>query len=207
MPSQQGPSSKSSSTSPTGPATDASSSDSGPGKDATVVVGNGKITVTVYEDFRCPPCKNLDTQLQPILKSKLAAGAIKVEYHAVTIVDHSTDGHGSLAAANAASCANAAGQFQAYHDALFAAQPQETDDTFAQPDKLIAIAQGVSGLDSPTFESCVHDQPYAKSVKHANDSFAFPGVPAILINGKQWMAPPTGDAAAPFTQALAAAGA
>lgn len=182
-----------------------------PGQDATVVVGVGKVKVTLYEDYRCPPCEQVHDLWQPILSAKLGAGSIQVEYHALNVVDHSYGGTGSLAAANAASCAFQAGKFQPYRDALFAAQPDESDDAFARPAKLIAIARTVPGLDSPTFEDCVQAQPYASSIKStfaaqiASNKLA--GVPAVLINGTQWTVPSTGNLATAFAQALAAAGA
>ena len=182
-----------------------------PGEDATVVVGTGKVRVTLYEDYRCPPCKAVHDQLQPVVNAKLAAGGIQVEYHAVDLVDHTTGGKGSLAAANAASCAFQAAKFQPYREALFAAQPDETDDAFADPAKLISVAQSIPGLDSPTFEDCVRTQPFAGSIENTYTAqFAsnkMPGVPAVLINGTQWPVPSSGDLRTAFTQALAAAGA
>jgi protein-disulfide isomerase len=203
----------------TGPASASSPSDSGspsgggvlPGEDATVVVGVGKTKVTIYEDYRCSPCKAVHDQLQPVISAKLGAGAIQVEYHAVDLVDHSNGGKGSLAAANAASCAFQAAKFQPYRDALFAAQPDEANDAFSQPDKLIEVAKTVPGLDSPAFEDCVHSQPYASSIESTYaaqfGSGKMNGTPTVLINGTQWNVPSSGDLRAAFTQALAAAGA
>jgi hypothetical protein len=146
-----------------------------------------------------------------VISSKLGAGSIKVEFHAVDLIDHNAGGKGSLAAGNAASCALQAYKFQPYREALFAAQPSETDDAFADPAKLISIAQTVSGLDSPTFENCVRTQPYASSIdstyvtQYASNRVS--GTPAVFINGSQWNVPSSGDLGAAFTQALAAAGA
>jgi len=182
-----------------------------PGEDAAVVVGVGKVKVTIYEDYRCPPCKAVHDQLQPVISAKLGAGSIQVEYHAVDLVDHSRGGKGSLAAANAASCALQAAKFQPYRDALFAAQPDEATDAFADPAKLIAVAKTVPGLDSPAFEDCVHAQPFAGSIENTYTAqFAsnkLTGVPWVLINGKQWPVPSSGNLATAFQQALAAAGA
>ncbi|MBS2537913.1 thioredoxin domain-containing protein [Catenulispora sp. NF23] len=182
-----------------------------PGEDATVVVGVGKVKVTIYEDYRCPPCKAVHDQLQPVISAKLGSGGIQVEYHAVDVVDHTAGGTGSLAAANAVSCAFQAAKFQPYREALFAAQPDEVTDAFAQPDKLISIAKTIPGLDSPAFESCVISKPFAGSIESTYAAqFAsnkITGVPAVFINGAQWSVPSSGDLATAFTQALAAAGA
>ena len=181
-----------------------------PGEDATVVVGIGKITVTVYEDYRCPLCKTFHDQVQPTISAALAAGTVKIEYHAVDLIDHTAGGKGSLLAANAASCAFKAAKFQPYREALFAAQPPESDDQFAQPDKLISIAQSVPGLDSPAFEDCVRNQPFAGSIQSTYDATIgagkFFGTPAVLINDAQWAVPTSGDMLGSFKQALIRAG-
>ncbi|WP_370349962.1 DsbA family protein [Catenulispora sp. EB89] len=193
----------------------ASASASGPGsvagKDATVIVGVGKVRVVIYEDYRCPVCKQVYDQIQPVISSKLGSGSIKVEFHAVDLIDHNTGGKGSLAAGNAASCALQAFKFQPYREALFAAQPSESTDAFADPNELISIAKTISGLDSPTFEDCVRTQPYGASIDSTYaaeyGSGKLVGVPSVFINGTQWNVPTSGDVAASFTQALAAAGA
>lgn len=181
------------------------------GLEASVVIGTGAVPVTVYEDYRCPPCQQVHDKVQPVLDAAVAAGKVKVTYHAVNLVDSKDDGKGSLAAANAASCAFKAGKFQPYHDALFAAQPDEKDDAFADPGKLITIAKTVPGLDSPDFEACVHTQPYAGSIKSTFTAISadpvFQGTPTILVNGRRWQVPSSPDQVAPsLTQALNQAG-
>lgn len=178
-----------------------------PGADAAVMIGTGPLAVTVYEDYRCPACKSLHDKIQPVLKNAIGANKIKVEFHAVDLIDHNRGGKGSLAAANAVSCAYQLKNFQAYRDALFAAQPAEADDLFAQPDQLIAVAKTVKGLDRPSFEDCVRNQPFADSIeatyKSAIAGSKYNGVPVILINGKRWQPPTAEDQIVPsFTQAL-----
>lgn len=176
-----------------------------------MVVGVGKVKITIYEDYRCPSCKAVHDQIQPVVSAKLGAGAVQVEYHAVDLVDHTSGGKGSLAAGNAASCAFKSAKFQPYRDALFAAQPDEASDLFADPAKLIGIAKTIPGLDSPGFEDCVATQPFAGSIESTYtaqvSSNKLVGVPAVFINGTQWSVPSSGDLATAFTQALAAAGA
>jgi protein-disulfide isomerase len=185
-------------------------------RDSVVVVGaaSAKVTVKVYEDYRCPPCKVLHDQLGGTLAQSVSSGAVKVEYHAVDLVDEARGGHGSLAAANAAGCANEAGDFQSFHDALFAAQPGESDDEFASVPNIVRIARRVPGLDTPTFEACVAAAPYAASIKRDYANMTGPlglqGTPAILVNGQRWTMPAAGSTpdqvVAAFQQALSSAG-
>ncbi|GAA2025387.1 hypothetical protein GCM10009839_24340 [Catenulispora yoronensis] len=182
-----------------------------PAADAAVVLGTGKTSVTIYHDYRCGPCREVHERLDPAVAAALSAGTIKLDVHAVNLIDRNAGGTGSLAAGNAASCAAKAGKFQAYSAQLFAAQPKtEDDDAFAVPSYLIGLAKGVPDLDSPAFESCVRTQPYAASIKSTYDATLgagkYDGVPTILINGVKWQVPTTGDIAAAFTDAVAKAG-
>jgi protein-disulfide isomerase len=121
-----------------------------------------KVTLTIYEDFRCPFCKQAESMFGPIYTAQAQAGRIKVLYHIVNLIDRNDGGTGSIQAGNAAGCAQDVGnaQFKAYHDVLYANQPAETDDAFADNGTLISLAKQVSGLDSPAFEACVNSGKY-----------------------------------------------
>src|SRR5690606_4540193 len=96
-------------------------------------------------------------------------------------------GTGSRASANAAACAQDAGKFTAYHDVLFANQPPETDDAFADDGKLIELAGKVEGLDTPAFRSCVADGTHNSWVVKCNEAFQkgdSSGTPTVLLDGK-----------------------
>ncbi|GAA1843779.1 hypothetical protein GCM10009836_23920 [Pseudonocardia ailaonensis] len=95
-----------------------------------VVVAAGQasapVTVDVYEDYLCPYCERLETTYKDQITTALNAGQIKVNYHAVTILDTRTTPAGySTRAANAALCAVDATIWPQYHAALYAAQPAE----------------------------------------------------------------------------------
>ncbi|MFJ9810173.1 DsbA family protein [Streptomyces sp. NPDC101158] len=144
-------------------------------------------TLTIWEDFRCPACAQFETYFRDTVHELEAAGAVKADYHLVTIIDGNLGGSGSLRAANAAACAQDAGKFTAYHDVLYTNQPQETDDAFASNDKLIELAAKVPGLDTPAFRSCVEDGTHDSWVKKSNDAFRageFSGTPTVLLNGE-----------------------
>src|SRR5690606_37988999 len=144
-------------------------------------------TLTVWEDFRCPACKSFETAYGPTIHELTDAGELKVEYHLVTLIDGNMGGTGSRASANAAACAQDAGKSTAYHDVLFANQPPETDDAFADDGKLIELAGKVEGLDTPAFRSCVEDGTHNSWVVKSNEAFQkgdFSGTPTVLLDGK-----------------------
>ncbi|MET7440641.1 DsbA family protein [Streptomyces sp. NPDC004082] len=160
------------------------------GKDGLAIpVGQdgAKSTLTVYEDFRCPACKSFETVYRPTIHELVAAGQLKVDYHLATLIDGNMGGSGSRQAANAAACAQDAGKFTAYHDVLYDNQPQETDDAYADTDKLIELAGKVDGLDTPAFRACVNDGTHDSWVVKSNQAFQaghFGGTPTVLFGGK-----------------------
>lgn len=163
------------------------------GKDGLAIpVGkeDAKATLTVWEDFRCPACKSFEQMYRPTLNELTGAGKLKVEYHLVTLIDGGLGGSGSLNAANAAACAQDAGKFTAYHDVLFENQPRETDDAYADNDRLIELAGKVDGLNTPAFAQCVRNGTHDSWVDKVHEAFGaggFSGTPTVLLNGKNLM--------------------
>ncbi|MGV9555983.1 thioredoxin domain-containing protein [Streptomyces sp. NPDC003401] len=160
------------------------------GKDALAIPvgkeGAGS-TLTVWEDFRCPACKSFEDTYRSTIHELTGAGKLKVEYHLATIIDGNMGGSGSRAAANAAACAQDAGKFSAYHDVLYVDQPEETDDAFADEDRLLELAGKVDGLDTPAFRTCVEKGTHDSWVEKSNQAFrtgGFTGTPTVLLDGR-----------------------
>ncbi|MFI9624226.1 thioredoxin domain-containing protein [Streptomyces sp. NPDC052042] len=144
-------------------------------------------TITIWEDFRCPVCAQLENVFRDTFQELERAGRIKIDYHLATIIDGNLGGSGSLRAANAAACAQDFGKFAPYHDVLFSNQPQEAVDDFADNDKLIGLAGKVPDLDTPAFRSCVNDGKHDSWVQKSNTAFrnsGFNGTPTVLLNGE-----------------------
>lgn len=144
-------------------------------------------TLTIFEDFRCPYCKVLETGSASVYKAYVANGTLRVLFHLVTLIDTKDNGSGSLQSGNAAGCAARAGKFDEYHDVLFANQPEETTDGYSSTAMLISLAKQVPGLDSPAFESCVTGGTY-KGLVQQNwsdfNSLQLQGTPALMLDGK-----------------------
>ncbi|QKW05942.1 thioredoxin domain-containing protein [Streptomyces sp. NA04227] len=144
-------------------------------------------TLTVWEDFRCPACKQFEDTFRKTVHELTDSGKLKVEYHLVTLIDNNMGGSGSRRAANAAVCAQDAGKFAPYHDLLFENQPPETDDAYGSDARLTELAGKVEGLDTPAFRKCVeegrHNSWVAKS-QQAFEKSGLQGTPTVLLNGK-----------------------
>jgi protein-disulfide isomerase len=149
--------------------------------------GDPPSTLTVYEDFRCPACGAFEKTFRDVTHSLQNSGQVKVDYHLVTIIDGNLGGAGSLNAANAAACAQDQNKFRAYHDVLYANQPNESDDKFQSKAYLLQLAGKVPGLATTAFTTCVNNGTHDAWVKKSNAAFGssgFNSTPTVLLNGR-----------------------
>lgn len=138
------------------------------------------VTVDVYEDYLCPYCERFETTYKDELTSALNAGQIKVNYHAISILDRASNPVGySTRAANAAICAADAGIFPAYHAQLYAEQPAEGSAGFSN-DEL--TAKGTALGAGPAFGQCVAAQANTGLIENATNTAA--ATPALQSNGQ-----------------------
>lgn len=159
------------------------------GDDLVIPAGPARApaTLAVYEDFRCPACMQFEDTFRDTVHQLQDSRRMRTQYHLVTLIDSNQGGSGSLAAANAAACAQDAGKFTAYHDVLYRNQPAETDDSFADDDRLISLADKVSGLNTAAFRRCVRDGTHNGWVHESDQAFnkaGFGATPTVLLNGK-----------------------
>ncbi|WP_030909254.1 DsbA family protein [Streptomyces sp. NRRL F-5126] len=168
------------------------------GKDGLAIrvgAADAPATLTVWEDFRCPICGQFENVFRDTFHQLENSGQMKVEYHLATIIDGNMGGTGSVRAANAAACAQDAGKFPEYHDALYENQPEETSDAFGKNSKLLDIAGKVDGLSTQRFKACVNDGDHDAWVGKSAKAFTkggFTGTPTVLLNGKS-VFPKKGD--------------
>jgi protein-disulfide isomerase len=152
---------------------------------------DAKVTMTVFEDVRCPFCDIFELGARDAYKKYVDAGEVKVEFHIVKLIDVNDQASGESASGSrnggsALGCAQNAGLFDAYHDVLYDNQPVETTDPWSDTSALITLAKQVPGLDTPTFESCVKNVTYGGFVDQNWTDFntlKFQGTPTVEING------------------------
>ena len=75
------------------------------GDDSGIVIGNGPVTVDVYDDFICPACQAYEAATRSTLDQLLAAKKITLVFHPVAFLDRTTSTKYSTRAASAAACA------------------------------------------------------------------------------------------------------
>ncbi|MFD5424812.1 DsbA family protein [Streptomyces sp. NPDC127084] len=155
----------------------------------TIVVGDPSRTpVHLYEDMRCPVCRQFEVNGSgPALLDMTLGKEVRAEYTLASFLDDRLGGTGSKKAANALRAALEQGKFAEYHAMLFRNQPAEQTDGYT--DKfLLAMASRVKGLRSPAFDSAVQEMKYADFVaasQKAYEDAGAPGTPSAYSNGKR----------------------
>ncbi|MEY9875340.1 protein-disulfide isomerase [Streptacidiphilus sp. MAP12-33] len=161
--------------------------------DSTVIVygdPKAKHTLDVYEDFRCPICDKLEGADGRTIQELADNGTYKIQYHMATFLDDNLGGTGSMDALQVAGAAlnESTAKFKAFHDVLYANQPEETTDGFGDLGHLLDLAGKVPGLVTPEFTKAVKDRvyaPWAAKVSQAFNASGVQGTPTLKLDGQQ----------------------
>jgi protein-disulfide isomerase len=146
-----------------------------------IVLGddNAPVTLTLYEDFRCPHCANFENTLGKTITDLQKAGKVKVGLYVLTIIDNEDGQQGSLRSGNAMACAAEEGFGEAYYNALY--------DNYGKAwtnEQLVDLAKQV-GDPSAGFASCVSGlkhQDWLNSAAQAANQNQVSGTPTVFIN-------------------------
>ncbi|MBV2155268.1 thioredoxin domain-containing protein [Kitasatospora sp. SUK 42] len=159
-------------------------------------------TLEVYEDFRCPYCEQLETTTGKAVQQLADDGTYKIEYHLATFLDKNLGGKGSRTALAAAGAALNEGvdKFKAFHDVLYANQPDERSDDFGDVNHILDLAGQVPGLKTDAFVKAVQDGTYAPWAAKVNEEFNksdVTGTPTVKLDGKKLDVLTNGKAVSP----------
>ena len=153
--------------------------------DATVVSGrdDAKAKIDIYADFLCPYCGQLQQAYGQQIEQQIEQGNLQVTYRMIPLLNSRSDPPGySLASENAALCAADQGKFTAYHDSLFAKQPEEGQRGYDNT-QLIQLGKDL-GITAPEFDTCVNNGTYNQQLTDALTKISadpnFQGTPTIL---------------------------
>lgn len=150
--------------------------------------GDPKVTVSLYEDFLCPGCGNLERTFGSTVSKLVDIGAIAAEYHLVAILDSAaTDNYSSRAGAAAYCVADESiDAFRRFHTALFTEQiqPDEVGGDYLDNERLIELARqaGVVGH----VPDCINSGKYRKMVSGMAKVAGIRASPTVHINGEEY---------------------
>jgi protein-disulfide isomerase len=156
------------------------------------ILGNASATVTLieYGDYQCPYCGKFFSETAPsIIENYVNTGKVRFVFRNLPL---SFLGPESIAAAEAADCAEDQNKLWVYHDALYSAKVADVakggteGDGFFSTTNLLKISKGV-GLDMSAFTNCVNNntdgalvtQETATAVATVGNS-----TPSFLIDGQ-----------------------
>ncbi len=145
-------------------------------------------TVTIYEDYLCPACKQFEEAFGGYVNG-LPDQGVRVVYSPVAILDRLSQGtQYSSRAASAAACVAESDDadltmFKAFSTLLFAQQPAE-GTAGLESTELAGLASSVGA--SAEVVTCIEEDRYvgwaARSTTEANDA-GLTGTPFIQVNG------------------------
>ncbi|MFF5899514.1 thioredoxin domain-containing protein [Streptomyces argenteolus] len=143
--------------------------------------------LSVYADLRCPYCKRMELDLGAVMERAADAGRFAVDHHFGTFIDDSAGGSGSLEALAALGAAADEGQkpFMQYLRVLYADQPSEDVDAFADRENLLRLAGEVEALHTDSFRQKVAERtylPWAAQVSAAFEESGVRSTPTVLID-------------------------
>ena len=160
----------------------------------TAIVQNPQVagevpTLTIYLDFQCPHCAAFNATHGDVLNQLAGAGEIRLEYSVTTVIGKAIGNEdASVKAGRAAFCADVAGVFPTYHDALLAGQPEREGDGFTDEQLRVTFANqaGLQDADLTRFQQC-YDTRATATALDAEMAAAKPGfggtTPQVSING------------------------
>jgi protein-disulfide isomerase len=179
-------------------ASSSSSNDAASGAAPSGVVGtygvpagpsSAPVKVTVYEDFMCPFCGQLEAASRTTFQDDIDAGKVQFQYHALSFLDRSSTTDYSTRSSNAfAVVLDTAGPKVAkkFHDLLFENQPQEGSAGLSNSQLIDYAVQ--AGAKESDVRAGVRDETYKGWVGKVTDQASKDGVtatPTVLVNGKK----------------------
>jgi protein-disulfide isomerase len=144
---------------------------------------SAKVTVTAYEDYQCPFCKNFELSNRGLLEKYVQQGKIRIVYSPVAFLDAY-----STRALNAAACVydeKGAKAYQTMHNLLFDNQPSESGPYLSNGD--LAALASQAGASKSDASSCISKGTYDTWGSKTTETWSKHGynqTPTILVNGK-----------------------
>lgn len=155
------------------------------------------VDIQIYYDYLCPNCGAFEERNGAQLRDWIENDAATVEYHPIAIFTSKSAGtQYSLRAANAVACVAeiSPDEFFAFHEALFADQPEENTPGY-NDDELVEIAQTAGVTNIGNVEKCIDQQRFRTWVNEATqralagpiagtDVTSIESTPTIIVNGQ-----------------------
>jgi protein-disulfide isomerase len=142
------------------------------------------VKIVEFADFECPACGNFSVVTEPDVRNRiLTPGLANLTYYDFPLNMH----RNTVAASNAAACADEQGKFWPMHDRLFQAQTEWNGEATDAPKPFFKRYAQELSLDVAKWEGCYDARKYQKRIS-ANLAqglkFGVNQTPTFIIAGK-----------------------
>ncbi len=144
---------------------------------------NAKVIIRMFEDLQCPACKAAEPGVEYAMKTY--GNRVRFIWDDFPLANIHKN---TIAAANAARCAEEQGKFWEYHNTLYS-QQSSWSELSAPTETFVQYAKDY-GLNIKKFSSCIANQTYAKKVQNDESEGIrdhVRGTPTFFIGNKQYV--------------------
>ena len=139
----------------------ADTTNAGPPQGYLIGKVDAPVKIVEFADFECPSCGGWATVTEPDVRNRIInAGLANLTYYDFPLTQH----RNTLAASNAAACADEQGKFWPMHDRLFQAQDEWNGEATEAPKPFFKRYASEVGLDVAKWEACYDARKYAKRI-------------------------------------------
>lgn len=171
------------------------SKDKTPETTATVAAGEGSVVVgdadapvkvTIYEDFQCPYCRQLEEQTRDFLRENAEAGKVQVEYRPINLLSDLPYSERAMNAFAAVLTHGTPAEALKLHDLLFENQPYESDSGSMSEDDIAELVTEAGATDDAVTEALqTKDTAFFDAATAAMEAKKIQGTPTVFVNGTE----------------------
>jgi protein-disulfide isomerase len=139
----------------------ADTTNAGPAQGYLMGKVDAPVKILEYADFECPGCAGFATVTEPDVRARIIEpGLASITYYDFPLTQH----RNTLAASNAAACADEQGKFWPMHDRLFQSQDEWNGEATDSPKPFFKRYATEVGVDVAKWESCYDARKYQKRI-------------------------------------------
>jgi protein-disulfide isomerase len=139
----------------------ADTANAGPSQGYLLGKADAPVKILEFADFECPSCAGFSVVTEPDVRARIIdTGLANLTYFDFPLTIH----RNTLAASNAAACADEQGKFWPMHDRLFQAQTEWNGEATDVPKPFFKRYAQEVGLDVSKWESCFDSRKYQKRI-------------------------------------------
>ena len=139
----------------------ADTTNAGPAQGYLMGKADAPVKILEYADFECPSCAGFATVTEPDVRTRIIdTGLASLTYYDFPLTQH----RNTLAASNAAACADEQGKFWPMHDKIYQAQDEWNMQATDRPKPFFERYATEIGLDVGKWETCYDERRYQKRI-------------------------------------------